>query len=180
MNIIICGSDKSGKSTICADIRESLYPVIPVTIKLTKKPSDDKLFTKEMAARLYRELIGQTQNPLNKDLIFLFDRCYPSEMVYSFKRGYEAMDSEDYLVMDHSLADDQQTLLIYCEADVATLKKRFVTEKEEYLKDSEVERVLERYEQFLKWTSLPFIRINSLTDRGQNVVAVRKFIDEHK
>lgn len=176
MNIVIEGIDKAGKSTICNDIRESLAPLIPVTFKLTKKPYDDKMFTQQMIARLYRELIGQTQHEWNKDLIFLFDRCYPSEMVYSYKRGYEAMQSEEYLTLDHQLADEQKTLLVYCEATPEVIKARFKKDKEEYAKDSEVERILERYEQFLKWTSLSYIRINSQTERGENIATVRKFL----
>ena len=180
MNIIVCGIDKSGKSTICNDIRESLYPIVPVTFKITKKPSTDNFFSQQMVVKIYQEMLGQTLYDWNKSHIFLFDRAYPSEMVYSIKRGYDAMQNEDLLALDLRLADKGGTLLVYCEVDAETLKKRFKSEKEEYLKEKEIEQMLSRYEDFLKLTHLPFIRINSLTERGQNVVAVKKFIETYE
>ena len=180
MNIIVEGCDKSGKSTICNDIREVLYPISPVTIKMTSKPSKDNFFSQQMIVKLYQEIFGQTFYEWNKNHIFLFDRAYPSELVYSIKRGYEAMENEDLKALDMRLGDRKDTLLVYCEVDAETLKKRFKSEKEEYLTEAEIERTLARYEQFLQMTHLPFIRVNSLTDRGENITVVRKFIHEHQ
>ena len=180
MNIIVEGCDKAGKSTICNDIRDALLPVVPVTFKLTQKPDKDSFFSQQMVVKIYVEIFGQTFHEWNKEHIFLFDRSYPSELVYSIKRGYEAMENEDLKALDLRLGDRKDTLLIYCEVDAETLKKRFKSDKEEYLTEAEIERTLARYENFLKMTYLPFIRINSLTDRGENIAVVRKFIRDYE
>lgn len=177
MNIIIEGIDKAGKSTIAADIREALYPVNPITFKLTQKPQQDNFFSQEAVITLYKEMFGQTRHPQNAEHLFIFDRSYPSEMVYSIKRGYDALSNKDLLELDAKLGEEHNTLLIYCEADAKTISKRFKSEKEEYLTDEDIEQILERYNIFLMKTKLPFIKINSLTDRGANLAAVRKFLN---
>lgn len=173
MNIIIEGCDKSGKSTIAGDIREALQPKTPVSIKLVQKPVD---LDPTMVKKMYIEFFHQANSPLNKDHLFLFDRSYPSEMVYSAKRKYDAMKDLDLRKLDFDLGRTKQTLLIYCEVDFETLKKRFDKEKEAYLKKEEIQMILERYEQFLAITSVPYIRVNSLKDRGANLAAVREFL----
>ena len=97
MNIIIEGIDKAGKSTIAADIREALYPANPVTFKLTQKPQQGNFFSQEAVITLYKEMFGQTRHAQNADHLFIFDRSYPSEMVYSIKRGYDALSNKDLL-----------------------------------------------------------------------------------
>lgn len=177
MNIIIEGCDKAGKSTICEDIRIALSSAKPVVIKLSKTSNGENFESRDVIARLYLELFALAQSPLNEDNLFLFDRSYPSELVYSeVKRGYDAMLDTRYLSIDHALADDQRTLLVYCETDIDVLKYRFKKDGEKYLNESEIEQILGRYEKFLKWTSLPFIRINSQTDRAENLATVRKFL----
>lgn len=177
MNIIIEGIDKAGKSTIAADIREALYPANPVTFKLTQKPQQGNFFSQEMIPVIYKEMFGQTMHSQNSDHLFIFDRSYPSEMVYSIKRGYDAMSNPGLLELDAQLGEGHNTLLIYCEADAKTISKRFKSEGEEYLTDEDIESILERYNTFLMKTKLPFIKINSLTDRGANLAAVRKFLN---
>lgn len=176
MNIIVEGIDKAGKSTIANDIRESLYPTIPITLKLSRKPQDGSFFEQNIVGVIYSEIFAEVNNVLNDKHIFLFDRAYPSEMVYSVKRGYDAMKSETFVDLDYRLGQENKTLLVYCEATPEVIAKRFKADREEYLTEADIAKTLERYEEFLAMTSLPFIRINSLTDRGANIVAVREFL----
>lgn len=178
MNIIVEGIDKAGKSTIVGDIIESLIPVIPVVVKVSQKPKSESELEKAIIIARYQELFALTENPLNKEHIFLFDRAYPSEMVYSVKRGGDKLSEPAFLDLDKRLGKSEQTLLIYCEADPKTIARRFESEKEEYAKVEDIEKLLARYEIFLKKTKLPYIRINSLTDRGQNLAAVREFLKQ--
>jgi len=178
MNIIIEGIDKAGKSTIAGDIREALYPQKPVTFKLTQKPQQGNFFSQEVVVVLYKEMFGQSKHQVNEDHIFLFDRSYPSEMVYSIKRDYDAMNNKSLLELDQKLGEEGKTLLIYCEADAETIARRFAEEFEEYAKEEDIQVLLDRYEEFLAKTKIPFIRINSLTDRGANLAAVRKFLNK--
>jgi thymidylate kinase len=180
VNIICEGIDKSGKSTIANDIRESLYPVVPVTFKLSQKPNEKEFFTREMVIKIYLEMFAQAHIPMNEKHIFLFDRSYPSEMAYSFLRGYDAMENEKLWDLDNYLGVQGKTLLIYCEVDPEVSAKRFKELKEEYAREKDILTLRDRYETFLKRTRLPYIRINSLTDRGANLAVVRKFIREHE
>lgn len=175
MNIILEGCDKSGKSTLIRDIVTSMLPEIPVVFKLSQKPKDDSPMEREKVIAAYKEMFHQAEN--NPNHVFIFDRAYPTEMVYSIKRGYDALSEPELLKLDTKLADGN-TLLIYCEADPDVIAKRFLTDNEEFAKIEDIERLLERYNIFLTKTKLPYIRINSLTDRFQNLAAVRKFLKQ--
>lgn len=175
MNIILEGIDKAGKSTVVADLREYLF-ADSVYVKLTQKPADDSFFERDMVVRIYQELFGQTRWPMNRDLTYLFDRSFPSEMVYSWKRGYDALSDERLLALDSQLAEEGNTKLIYCYADADTIAKRFATDKEEYLITDDITRTLERYEIFLQKTKLPFIKVSSLDSREGNLEKVKEFL----
>lgn len=176
MNVIVEGIDKSGKSTIVKDLMEYLESESPIYMKISKKPSDDSFGERQAVIRMYEELFYQTGWVHNKDRTFIFDRSYPSEMVYSWKRGYDALSDNNLLSLDARLAENNHTFLIYCTTDMETIAKRFDTDKEEYLVKEDIQRTLERYEIFLAKTKLPLVVINSSDDRQYNLDRVKEFL----
>ena len=72
MNIIVEGIDKSGKSTIVNDIRETLFPKIPITLKLSRKPQDGSFFEQDIVGIIYCEMFAEISTHNNASHVFLF------------------------------------------------------------------------------------------------------------
>ena len=179
MNIIIEGIDKAGKSTMISDLTaklKELYDIEAVIFKISKKPKGPDEVPELI--RAYEELFHQTEDVRNKEHIFLFDRSYPSEMVYAPKRGYDSMNNEGLKELDARLGRNENTILIYCEANAETIRRRFIEDKEEYASLEDIEMLLQGYDKFLSLTVLPYIRISSENDREKNLNEVIKYLEE--
>lgn len=171
MNIIIEGCDKSGKSTII----EALKNKVPgmVSVKLMTKPR-----TKEEADREYIQDVYKKMRSISRttNLPVLFDRFYLSEVVYSFKRGYEAMDDPFFKEFDRSLKED--TILVLLEVDPELIAKRFKKDREDFAKEEEIELIQKRYRTVFEQSELPKIKIDP-TDRLEEAVEeIMKFYGE--
>lgn len=175
MNIIFEGIDKAGKSTLIRDVRDHFISP-PVVFKITKKPIDASGVPE--LVRVYQELFAQTRDPRNDQRHFIFDRSYPSELVYSIKRGYDSMENEELRILDENLGRNGKTVLVYCEADPETIARRFREDNEEYAQQSEIQTLLNRYETFLAKTAIPWIRINSTEDPQKNCDSVMDFVEQ--
>lgn len=83
LHIIVDGSDKTGKSTVCAKLSELLG--MPL-IKMQDMPKHFKNGQEEVASEIFNKAIVQFVHTA-----FIMDRGYPSSMVYSryFMRSYD-------------------------------------------------------------------------------------------
>jgi len=180
MIIIIEGIDKAGKSTIVKDL-EDLFENKAIVLKLSQKPKDgspDELLKVKVA---YRELFEQARMMNEKGMKVIFDRSYPSELVYSIKRGYDALKNQEWWEFDESLkdlVDKKEILLIYCSTEDQIIETRFKTDNETFMEPQEIPLFKERYEEFLSKTILPYIRIDSLKDRLANLVTIQNLLDK--
>lgn len=182
MILIIEGIDKSGKSTVLRDIKESIEDKT-ITFKLSQKPLDNSLQEREKVKVAYTELFNQAKKLSEEGYTILFDRAYPSELIYSKKRGYDAFEDTFWWNLDKELGSLEKILLIYCSVSSDITKERFKFCNEEFMTEEEINDFKERYERFLNLTQIPFIRIDSMQDRLSNVLTIRNFIisktDEH-
>ncbi|MCP3684597.1 MAG: hypothetical protein GY861_18170 [bacterium] len=183
--IIICeGVDKAGKSTIISDL-ENFFEGKAIVMKLSQKPVDGSALELVKVRTAYAELFHQARLLSEKGHTVIFDRSYPSELVYSTKRGYEAFENHDWDHFDESLkdlVDKEEILLIYCSAEDETIKQRFVSDREEFMSPLEIPVFKERYEKFLTKTILPYTRIDSMQDRLANLITIQNLLnkqDEH-
>lgn len=185
MIIILEGIDCSGKSTIIKDLVESRLRQHqePIVFKLSQKPQDNSEKEQEKVKTIYIELFKQAKR-LNNNKIVIFDRAHPSEMVYSVKRGYDAMQDNFWWEFDRSLGkralDKINILLIYCFAPDDVVRERMKTDKEEFMKEDELELLKTRYQTFLSKTHLPYIEVDTTKDRVANIATVKKILETHE
>lgn len=174
--LILEGIDKSGKTTVLTDLKE-VYPH-SIVFKLSNKPESSSLVDRLRVQIAYSELFSQALRLSDEGSFVIFDRAYPSELVYSVRRGYDAMTNEFWKELDKTLK--RSVLLIYCEAPRSRLEKRFEETEETDLELSELSLVLDRYKQFLKKTKLPILKLNTTNTVGRNRQKILDFIKEHE
>lgn len=172
MIFIIEGIDKSGKSTVIKDLIKEFDGA--VVFKLYNKPKNSSEREREKVWIAYTELFHQATILAEEGKTVIFDRAYPSELVYSVKRGYDAFYNNDWWKMDEGLVE--AVTLVYCEAPVEVLKKRFVDTQETDLDFNELEKILERYNKFIETTKLDTIVLDTTKGRKDNM----RLIHEHK
>src|SRR3990167_3323467 len=94
--IIVEGIDKSGKSTF-VELLSKKYP--GVLLKITDRPSDGTEAERDKIKKYYSSVLDFIRD--NPDKLFLLDRFFWSERVYSIKRGYDAIDDRVLLEMEN-------------------------------------------------------------------------------
>ncbi len=169
MIYIVEGADKSGKSTLIKAFTEQHARSLVLKLSSDFKP---KYGDKEELHNLsvaYNELFNQAR-ALSYDQGFdvIFDRAYPSEIVYSIKRDYDAFKHNHWWELDRGLAASGFCKLIYCSVPDEINKDRMQTEKEEYLKQDELTLIKARYKEFLAKTKLTVIELDTTQDPQLN------------
>lgn len=109
----------------------------------------------------------------------IFNRYYPSELVYSFvKRGYDAFiqppDSLFYKNLLEPKVIKLDHLLVYVEASVEDIKKRMVHMKEDYMEIQDIPELINRYKIFLEITKLNFIKVRSGQPAIEEIIQIVK------
>ena len=160
MILLFEGLDKTGKSTLIRNFQDlSGMNVFKNTIKPTKQTYakgfvNGTYFGAYEAARL-----------ANNDLIF--DRSHITELAYAkVKRGYTP-DSKFWLEWEE--ANKHWVIVVYVDAPIATVKKRFKEDGEEYVKASEISLISDEYEKYFKKSKLGLIYIDGSLDRQRMV-----------
>jgi thymidylate kinase len=169
--ILVEGCDKSGKSTIIRDLQK-IFPQ-HLLFKNNIKPEDNKLETIGKIAGIY---LGAYQASNLLDFRSIYDRCHLTEIVYSYRRGYESSKYFNWLEYEEQYLKD--ACIIYMTAPKELIKFRFKTDNETYIGAEEIESILDRYEQYLKITKLPVLRLSSLYERDKNLLKTVKFLGE--
>ena len=159
MLIIIEGVDKSGKSSLIEFLSKNLGNAY--TLKIGYRPKDNSIVERQKIVDSYFKVL-KTYKQNFKDSILILDRFYLSELVYSIKRGYDALDEsllgDDMRIIKEEL-ENLDTLLIICRPDDATIAENFKKDKEDYAKIEEIKLLVDRYSKYaaqLKVKKLPF------------------------
>lgn len=175
MILLFEGVDKSGKSSLLNDFCQYLISqqINFDEFKNKIKPEGKSELSIGRTAGIY---LGAYQLASNKYYPVLFDRSHITEVVYSSRRGYEALDYFDWLSYEEKQKD---MLLVYTSAPVSVVKKRFEQDGEDYVKPEEIETILNRFDIYLKRTKLPTLKLSSIDDRTNNVSELINFLKEH-
>ena len=175
MIYIVEGIDKSGKSTVILDLVSAL-PGVPVVFKLKNKPTSGSTDERRKVALAYDELFEQAKkNHINTPIIF--DRAYPSELVYSqINRGYDAFYEVDWWRLDEELKEIAR--FIYCSAPNDVLLERFKQHNETDLTENQFGQVLARYDMFLEKTNLKVLRLDTTMSREENLERIKEFVNQ--
>ncbi len=167
------GCDKSGKTTIHDQLantfKKSKIPFVRFKAQLKPTCKEDSF----VAYLQYRTIFDLAEQ--NPKMLILMDRSYISEMVYSgVKRDYDAIDDISY----GDFMRRKDVLLVYVSADDDVLAERFKTEKEEYIKPEEIDKILTRYETVLREVDHKILRIKTPSDRTKNINEIIKTLHE--
>jgi thymidylate kinase len=142
MLIIISGCDRSGKTSIANKfIEETNYQYTHFS-----SPKD-----KEDGKHQYFNFVAS----INPNENYLCDRFYEGEFVYApIYRGYQL----DYAKpLEDTLLYKTNAMYIYVKADLDVIKERIKEVGEEYVKDEDLEKVIDNYEKFITHCGLPYL-----------------------
>jgi len=154
------GLDKSGKSTLIRNFRDLSHievfknPIKPGKTDYSKGFVNGTYYGAYLAAKLS-----------DQDLIF--DRSHITELAYAkVKRKYEP-ETEFWNKWEEENA--HCVIVVFIDAPLDTLKERFKTDKEEYVKISEIKRIANAYEKYFENPKLRMIYIDGSVSRQRMV-----------
>lgn len=159
MRIVIEGVDKSGKSTLI----EHLKNVFPksISLKLMCKPKDS---SPEESQKLFDTYTKMEEISKDPEYTFIFDRYFQSELVYSYIRGNDRLETEvgktffDYLQGQLK----PNTLVVLLEHPAKEVAKRFKECGEDFAKIEDIEKLQKRYREVITNSRLKYIIIDTV------------------
>lgn len=159
MRIIVEGVDKSGKSTLIEKMKNQFEYAI--AIKNMIKPRDKSQYETSRITEIYDEITSLSG--YSDETIYILDRFYQSEIVYSALRGNDRFDDEDFMDWVEDLESEikENTLLVLVETDAETVAKRFKTCGEDFAKEEQIGMLQERYNRVLEQTKLRHIKLDT-------------------
>lgn len=172
MRIIIDGCDKSGKSTLIEALKNEIPSLIG--LKLLTKPKDASEQAKQYVKAMYIHMADMTRD---QKAHYLFDRWYPSEMVYSFKRGYNALEDGWFWAFEQELRKTPN-LYVLLHVDPELVKARFESEGEAFAKTGEITKIQRRYQEHFKKCQLNKIMVDPTDKIGETVELIKATIKD--
>ncbi len=171
--ILVEGIDLAGKTHLW----NALMKAFPgIGIKLTDRPLDNSDKERKKIKEYYRAVLGFINiNYQNKT--FIMDRFFPSEMVYSAKRGYEAMRDPDLLDCERVL-HHRKHLVLYCDPGIDTIIERLKVRGDDYVNEGDLRGLYDRYERFFKQTSLNYLRLDTKLPVEKLIEQIKEAIGE--
>lgn len=159
MRVIIEGVDKSGKSTLIEKLKNE-FPR-GISLKLMTKPKDSSQKETEKLFEMYTTMKDMTNN---KDYVYIFDRYYQSELVYSYLRGKDRLETEEGKIFFDNLEEElkEDTLVVLLEHPAKEVAKRFKKCKEDFVDKSEIEKLQQRYRHVVTNSKLRYIIIDTM------------------
>jgi len=142
MIIILEGIDKAGKSTIARNLAKLL------NCRIVKRPRELLPFADGKMDIVQQYMF--TAELFKKEQFVIFDRFYPSELVYSYLRGTDKLYNEANSVWQFEkwFIEKNKCLIFVIEDYEDEIQKRFVQDKEDYLRTEDVHEIIVRYEVF--------------------------------
>ena len=159
--LIVEGTDLAGKTYVIERIAKFFNSGF--ILKNTYKPHTS-LDTRKIYAQYwnlyYMAWVYNVADPTN---LVLLDRFYPSQAVYSIKRGRDEIDSSDVSLIEAKLHSDK-TSILYLDTPLEEMEKRYDKRGDEHIRKEELKMLKERYELFLSKTKLNVIRVNTMEE----------------
>lgn len=144
--IIIEGVDKSGKTEVSdfliAHIKNSIL------IKGNMRPYDNTPDENQKIKDYYTSVMTFINNNLReREVTYILDRFYPSQMVYSYMRTGDDMYNPWYFGLEETVSTYPH-LLLYANPGMETIKSRLEDEGDEYVNLDDIEHLRYRYSKF--------------------------------
>lgn len=159
MRLIIEGVDKSGKSTLIETLKNR-FPRA-VQLKLMTKPFDNSQEETEKLFEIYTTMKEMTDK---KEYIYIFDRYFQSELVYSYIRGNDRLKTKEGKEFFENLERDisEDTLVVLLEHPAKEVAKRFKKCKEDFVTPEQIETLQKRYREVVENSKLPYIILDTV------------------
>ena len=159
MRLIIEGVDKSGKSTLIETLKNK-FPKA-VQLKLMTKPYDSSQEETEKLFEVYTTMKEMTDK---KDYVYIFDRYFQSELVYSYIRGNDRLANKEGKEFFENLENEleRNTLVVLLEHPAKEVAKRFKKCKEDFVKEEDIEKLQKRYREVVENSKLPYIVLDTV------------------
>ena len=159
MRLIIEGCDKSGKSTLIEHLK-NIFPKA-VQLKLMTKPKDN---SDEETQKLFDTYMQMYEMTNNDDYVFIFDRYYLSELVYSYIRGNDRLETENGKEYFDNLEENlkENSLIVLLEHPAEKVAERFNTCKEDFVKPEDIKKIQDRYREVINNSKLNSIIIDTV------------------
>ena len=160
MRIIVEGVDKSGKSTIIEKMKNRFE--YGIAIKNMIKPRDNSPEETERICKIYEDIEIMSQN-IDPNHVFILDRYYQSEIVYSILRGNDRLVDPNFKnwIRDMESAIRHNTLFVLVETDAETVAERFKKCNEDFVKEDQIRMLQDRYNQVFEMSTLPKIKLDT-------------------
>lgn len=142
MLIIISGCDRSGKTSIATKfVEKNKYEYTHFSSPKNKEDGKQQYFN-------FIANINSYEN-------YLCDRFYEGEFVYApIYRNYQL----DYAPqLEETLLQKTNAMYVYVKADLDIIKKRIKEVGEDFVKDDDLGKVINNYEQFIMNCELPYL-----------------------
>ena len=147
--VIIEGSDLVGKTTFLEKLSKTINNGYIIKNSYKPRSVEESKKIQEQYNHILTILRKAAKND-DSNRIILLDRFYPSQMIYSFKRGKDEMNSRFYKRMDERMEsiENAEVHFIWLFAPLDDLLKRFDNREEDYIQKEELKTIHERYEKF--------------------------------
>ncbi len=171
--MIVEGVDLAGKGYLVHAISKK-YPSI--VIKYTKRPlSKKKIETTEFKKLLYKLLDFVNHN--RKEDTIIFDRFFPSELVYSkVKRGYDAFEDKNYPQMERVIKALPH-IYIYCNPGYDTLVQRLKDRGDEHIFESDIKELVNRYDRFFRQTKMYKLELDTTKTKEEMLDIIKQKLE---
>lgn len=159
MRLIIEGVDKSGKSTLIEYLKNK-FPRA-VQLKLMTKPYDSSQEETDKLFEIYTTMKEMTNK---EDYVYIFDRYFQSELVYSYIRGNDRLSTKEGKEFFENLENDisKDTLVVLLEHPAKEVAKRFKKCKEDFVTPEQIETLQKRYREVVENSKLPYIILDTV------------------
>lgn len=178
MVFVLEGVDNAGKTYLMEYIAKEIPGMV---VKFSIRPKSSAKSEQATAKNYWWAWINFMKD--NPDKMFWMDRFYMSEMVYSFvKRGYDASTDPEMKELEKELKS-MPHLLVYCYPGRDELISRYKKNGDEHIQIDDLEPLLDRYDQFLKTTTLNTLTVDTKLkpeEVGKLIIAKVKELYEHK
>lgn len=153
--LIFEGCDGTGKTTIQEVLRNIIRHAFLIHTSAPKKGNP-----KEYYYNILNRLLKVVE-VLNQPVFF--DRFHIGEIVYGSIFRTETMDSlmEKTIFQLEDVLQNKDARIIYVTASPQIIAKRLHDRGDWYVKESDIERILNRYEEVLKKSKLPIYRLDT-------------------
>ena len=140
------------------------------------KPKDDSDEETRKLEDHYREML---KIPKDHNLFVIYDRYFPSQSCYKFKRdGGKPMEIDNWIKDLDKETSKIPSLLVILEEDIEVLEDRFKKRGADFLKTEELERLNDNYKLYAAETKLPVLFTHTLNNLDNAVESIVRRVEE--